>query len=111
MPEQEYEAHLFIGGIVDGQWFTVPKTSRQLKIPVVAVGFNPPSIREIDVGDLPEAVPYTEHTYYRMRLASFMTNNISVFVSEELYTERPSYHDDSGWKIMCKLINNYKVIK
>lgn len=107
---QEYESHLFIGGVVDGQWFSVPKTARRWTLPVIATSDSHLGYFK-NVKDVPEAVPYTEHTYYRTKLAECMTNKVFVFVSEDLYSEKTSYHDNSMWKIVCKLVNNYKVIK
>lgn len=108
MPE-EIESYLFIGGVVDGQWFNVPKSARRWTLPIIATSIN--DFRKID--ELPESVPYTEHTYTKCKLADLPNRTtLYIFVSEDIdRNEQPNFYTDRYWKIMCKLVNNYKVVK
>lgn len=110
---EEYESHLFIGGIVDGQWFSIPKSARRWCIPVLTESIKPEWIN--DPKSIPESVPCKEEMYYRIKVAECLRTKLFVFVYEDIYNyeyhERFSYGENTGFRLMCKLINNYKVVK
>jgi hypothetical protein len=100
------ESYLFIGGCMDGEWVNVPESARRWN--VLVLGFIPLGYHK----DVPEDFGFNERydqEYYKFRLIDRGPDKvIYVFVCK---TNPTSNYTDMQWDIMCKLVNNYKVIK
>src|SRR5688572_17057757 len=102
MIEEKQEAYLFIGGLKDGEWHNVPVVSRQWAFPYIK--FEP-------IKNGPEDFGWQERgdiVYKRYCIAHKGRENLYIFVEQSLLN---SMNLDYFWDIMCKLVNNYKVIK
>ena len=98
--EKNIKPYLFIGGIKDGEWHNVPEGSRKWAFPWIK--FQPLK-SEQDFG-------WQEHgeiTYIKVCMDSNPETKLYVFVEESMYTNNTKWY----WDIICKLVNNYKVIK
>ena len=112
---EDTDTCLFIGGVSDGMYYNIPNTVRRWCIPVLQ------TVRQEWITNpetIPQEVPYIE-VYYRFKLATenkAKPNHLFIFVHESIYNPDaaiyPKEHTyDANWKIMCALVNNYKVIK
>lgn len=107
MEEEKQESFLFIGGIMDGQWLNVPDSARRWHVPFIE--------REVSyyygnkqLKDLEESVPFKEERYQKFCLSNKGPHSLYIFVHENILTGMNTHY---MWDIMCKLVNNYKVIK
>lgn len=105
----EIKSYLFVGGSKDGEWYNIPKGKREYVFPKL-------QIQSLDYyKQIEEIPPYEsiEHEVYKpVRLCStYPFSNphlepVTIFVEESIL-RNPFY----VWDIMCKLVNNYKVVK
>lgn len=106
MSEEKIEAYLFIGGVMDGQWVAVPVSARRWNVPVLA--FTSLAYHKDDPPDFGWNDRY-EQEYIKFRLIDRGPDKVIwVFVVKPNPTEP---YRDMQWEVMCKLVNNYKVIK
>ncbi len=106
MNEEKQDAYLFIGGVMDGQWVNVPESARRWNVPVLA--FTPLYYAKDTPPDFGFNDRY-EQEYNKFRLIDRGPDKvICVFVVKPNPTEP---YVDMQWDVMCKLVNNYKVIK
>lgn len=101
MSEEKQQAYLFIGGLKDGEWHNVPEGSRQWAFPYIK--FEPiynatPNFGYQDHGEI---------RYIKVCMDSNPETKLYVFVEESIYQGNKQWY----WDILCKLVNNYKVIK
>jgi hypothetical protein len=106
---EEIESYLLIGGSKDGEWFNIPSKAVEYSVPLIK--FHP--IGAKDVADTFGYQDILEERYIKVcinRSRRMSGKALYVFLSKELY-DLTKYDSDVIWDVMCKLVNNYKVIK
>jgi len=100
------EGYLFIGGVKDGEWLSVPDNARKWCIPIMK--FEP--LSKFSDSDTPPNFGFNDilqQTYIKVCMDSNPSSKLYVFVLDEMYVNNTHWY----WDIICKLVNNYKVIK